>query len=183
MPKQGCKRLSYEERKQIELMLNNGYSVTFIANALKKTHQAIYHELKRCKSCSNYNADYAQQDYIKRNADNGRTPTLKIDQKLAHYISKLILEDSLSLVDILKRLREENYPNSPSSKTTIYSAIDEGSIPNVNRETLLLKRKKTHMFSNGLIKIPKWIREKLDLQDNDDLNIDIVDGKIIIEKS
>ena len=183
MPKQGCKRLSYEDRKQIEQMLSGGYSVTFIANALNKTHQAIYHELKRCNSCSSYNADYAQQDYITKNEDNGRTPLLEIDKALAKYISKLIIEDSLSPADILKRLRKENYPNIPLSRNTIYAAIDKGLIPYVTKETLLLKRKKTNMFSNGLIKIPKWICQELDLKDGEDLDIDIDNGKIIINKS
>ena len=39
------------------------------------------------------------------------------------------------------------------------------------------------MFSNGLIKIPKWICEELDLKDNEDLDIDIADGRIIINKN
>ena len=108
---------------------------------------------------------------------------LELDKELAQYISKLILEDSLSPVDILKRLRKENHPNAPLSKTTIYAAIDNGLIPSVTRDTLLLKRKKTHMFSDGLIKVPKWICKELDLQDNEDLDIDILDGKIVIQKS
>ncbi len=164
-------------------MLSDGYPATFIANALNKTHQAIYHELKRCKYCSGYNADYAQQDYITRNQGNGRTPLLEIDKALAQRISKLILEDSLSPANIVKRLREENYTNIPLSRNTIYAAIDKGLIPHVTRETLLLKRKKTHMFSNGLIKIPKWICEELNLKDNEDLDIDIANGRIIINKS
>ena len=183
MPKQGYKRLSYEDRKQIEQMLSDGLPVSFIANTLNKTHQAIYHELKRCKSCSDYNADYAQQDYVTRNEGNGRTPLLEIDKALAQRISKLIQEDSLSPSDIVIRLREENCTHIPLSRNTIYAAIDKGLIPNVTRETLLLKRKKTHMFSNGLIKIPRWICDKLDLRDGEDLDIDISDEGIIIKKS
>ncbi len=154
MPKKGYKRLSYEERKSIEKLLYEGYSVVAIAELLNKTHQSIYHELKRCQSCSKYSADYAQQNYIRRNEGNGRKPLLEIDENLAQYISKLILEDALSPSEIIARLRSENYPDFPSSKTTIYAAIDNGLIPSVTRETLLLKRKKTHMFSNSLIKIP-----------------------------
>ena len=183
MPKKGYRRLTYEERKLIETLLNQGYSVVAIAELLNRTHQSIYHELKRCKSYCNYSADYAQQDYIKRNEGNGRKPLLEIYENLAQYISNLILKEALSPVEIIARLRSENYLNFPSSKTTIYAAIDSGLIPSVTRETLLLKRKKTHMFSNGLIKIPKWICEELDLRDDEDLDIDITDGKIIINKS
>ena len=110
---------------------------------------------------------------------------LQIDKELAQYISKLILEDSLSPVDILKRLREENYPGIPLSKNTIYNAIYNGLIPFVSRNTLLQKHKtkKTHMFSNSLIKVPKWICKELNLQDNEVLDIDVIDGAIIIKKS
>lgn len=183
MAKKGYKRLSYEERKSIETLLNEGYSVVSIAESLNKTHQSIYHELKRCKSCSNYSADYAQQDYIRRNEGKGKKSLLEMDESLAQYISSLILEEALSPAEIVERLRFENYPNFPSSKTTIYAAIDNGLIPDVTRQTLLLKRKNTHMFSNGLIKIPRWICEKLNLQDNEDLNIDVMDDRIIICKS
>ena len=185
MPKIGCKRLTYEERKSIEGLLNEGYSVSDIAQYLNKTHQAIYHELKRCKHCSHYTADYAQQDYIKNCKEMGRTPILEINTELAQYISKLILEDSLSPVDILKRLRKENYPDVPLSKNTIYYAIYNGLIPSVSRDTLLQKHKskKTHMFSDGLIKVPKWICKELDLQNNEDLEINIIDETIMIKKS
>jgi len=139
--------------------------------------------LERCKGLERYNADYAQQHYLKRNEKNGRIPKLKLDEFLAQYISKLILEESLSPLEIIYRLRSENYPNFPSSKATIYAAIDSGLIPSVTRETLLSKRKKTRMFSNGLIKIPKWICEELNLKDDEDLDIDITKGRIIISKS
>ena len=185
MPKEGCKRISFEERKDIEQLLKDGWSVVDIAKKMNRSHQSIYREIKRCSSFSTYNAEYAQQNYAKRNAGNGRKPLLEIDKKLAQYISKLILEDSLSPVDILKRLREENYPNVPLSRNTIYYAIYNGLIPSVTRNTLLQKHKtkKTHMFSNGLIKVPKWICKELDLQDNEELDIDVINGTIIIKKS
>ncbi len=183
MKKQGYKRLSFDDRKVIEIMLKKGHSVSEIAKALNKSHPAIYHELKRCKGLERYNADFAQQDYLKCNKDNGREAKLELDNELAKYISKMILEESLSPVEIINRLRSENYPNFPSSKTTIYAAIDNGLIPSVTRKTLLSKRKKTHMFSNGLIKIPKWICDELSLKDNEDLEIDIVHDKIIIKRA
>ena len=164
-------------------MLKSGYPVSDIAIALNKSHQAIYQELKRCKGLEQYNADYAHQHYLKRNEGNGRAAKLELNEELAKYISKMILEESLSPVEIINRLRSENYPDFPSSKTTIYAAIDNGLIPSVTRKTLLSKRKKTHMFSNGLIKIPKWICEELNLKDNEELEIDIAQDEIIIKKS
>ena len=175
--------LSYDDRLLLKQMLDNEYSLKEIAEKLGVHISTIYREIKRFEKPSQYNPEIAQYVYSKELEAKGRKPKLQLDPNLAKYISQLILQESLSPVEIIDRLRLENYPNFPSSKTTIYAAIDSGLIPSVTRETLLLKRKRTHMFSNGLIKIPKWICEELDLKDNEELYIDIADGKIIINKS
>ena len=174
--------LSYDNRLLLKQMLDNEFSVKKIAEKLGVHIATIYREIKRFENPSQYNPEVAQYAYSKDHSK-GRKPKLELDQELARYISQLILEESLSPVEIINRLRSENYPNFSLSKNTIYAAIDRGLIPSVTRETLLLKRKKTHMFSNGLIKIPKWICEELDLKDDEDLDIDTVDGRIIINKS
>ena len=175
--------LSYDNRLLLKQMLDNEYSVKKIAEELGVHIATIYREIKRFENPSQYNPEIAQYVYSKDLETKGRKQKLELDQELAQYISQLILEESLSPVEIINRLRSENYPNFSLSKNTIYAAIDRGLIPSVTRETLLLKRKKTHMFSNGLIKIPKWICEELDLKDDEDLDIDTVDGRIIINKS
>ena len=182
MVNEGRKRISFDDRKSIEQLLKDGCSVVDIAKKLSRSHQAIYREIKRCGACATYDAEYAQQNYLERKAVTGRKPLLEIDKMLAACISKLILEESLSPEEVIKRLKGENYQNVPSINT-IYAAIDTDLIPFVTRATLLLKRKKTHMFSNGLIKVPKWICDELNLQDNEELDIDVMDGAIFIRKS
>ena len=183
MAKHSYKRISLKDRENIEKMLKCGHSVSDIAKFLGKARSSIHMEIKRCQNLGQYNAKFAHEDYQKNNNNKSKSAILKLDKKLSEYISKMILEDSLSVVKIINRLKSEDYPNSPTSPRTIYTAIDNGLIPNVTRETLLLNRKKTHMFSNGLIKIPKWIRDELGLKDNQDLTIDIVGQKIIIQKN
>lgn len=176
------KHLSYDNRIMIKQMLDDGYSIKDIAKKLGVHQATIYREKKRSESPRQYDPELAHSMYLKQLETKGRTPKLELDKTLANYISKLILKESLSPEEVIKQLREEGYQNIPS-KTTIYAAIDGGLIPSVTRQTLLLKRKKTHMFSNGLIKIPRWICNELDLKDNEDLDINIVDGKIVIKKS
>ena len=175
--------LSYDNRLLLKQMLDNKCSVKEIAEKLGVHTATVYREIKRFENASQYNPEIAQYVYSKELKTKGRKPKLELDKALAQYISQLILEESLSPVEIINRLRAEKYQNFPLSKTTLYAAIDRGLIPSVTRETLLLKRKRTHMFSNGLIKIPKWICEELDLRDDEDLDIDIADGRIIINKS
>lgn len=174
--------LSYDNRLLLKKMLDSGQPVKDIAKILSVSVSTIYRELKRSEKTHQYNPMSAQQVYLKKTKNKGSQPKLELDKSLAQYISKLIIEESLSPTKIIERLKREDYRNIPS-KNTIYTAIDKGLIPSVSRETLLLKRKKTHMFSNGLIKIPKWICNELNLQDNEDLDINIANGKIIIKKS
>ena len=182
MEHNGHKKISFEERKIIEKLLNEGHCVLYIAKLLNRSNPSIYYELKRCKACAKYSADYAQLDSIKKRKENGRKPLLEIEKELAQYISELILKEELSPADVAKRLRNASCFSYSLSRNSIYTAIDRGLIPNVTRETLLSRRKKTHMFSNGLIKVPKWICKELEIQDNDNLDIDAIDGAIIIRK-
>ena len=174
--------LSYCDRLLIKQMLDNGCPVKKIAEELNVNISTIYRELNRSKISDKYDPELVQRNYLQQLQAKGRIPKLELDNSLAHYISKLLLEEFLSPSEVIKRLNNEGHKNIPSINT-IYSAIDKGLIPSVTRETLLLKRKTTHMFSNGLIKVPRWICIELDLHDKEDLNIDIDNGKIIIKKS
>lgn len=185
MAVRGYKRISYEERKIIEKLLSEGSSVVFISETLNRSVQSIYRELMRCKSYSNYTADHAQKNCDLKKENKGRKGILELDVKLAERISLLIREENLSPVEIIKRLRLEKYPNVPSSRNTIYSAIYAGLIPQVTRDTLLEKHKckKTHMFSGRLVHIPSWICDQLELTDGKELDIDVIENKIVIKKS
>ena len=66
------------------------------------------------------------------------------------------------------RLKEDGYTEVPT-KTTIYSAIDRGLIPNVTREILYTRN--ATVFSDGMIHLPKWVSEKLSINDGDNLSI------------
>ena len=66
------------------------------------------------------------------------------------------------------RLKEDGY-TEVLTKTTIYSAIDRGLIPNVTREILYTRN--ATVFSDGMIHLPKWVREKLSINDGDNLSI------------
>ena len=174
--------LTYESRVLIKQMLESGNSKKDIAIKLGVSLTTVYRELKRSNDFKKYDPEIVQQSYEMMLKDKGQKSKLELNQEFAKYISKLILEEFLSPAEIIKRLKDEGHQNI-KSRNTIYAAVDKGLIPNVTRKTLLLKRKKTHMFSNGLIKIPKWICEELDLRDGEDLDIDIDNGRIIINKS
>ena len=69
----------------------------------------------------------------------------------------------------------------PLSVNTIYSAIDNGLIPGVTRNSL--HPTKAKMFSNGMVCIPKWIREEFGFHDGDSFSVEVQkDGAILFRK-
>lgn len=177
------KRLTYDDRVQIEHLLKQGVKPYAIAQILGFMHSSIYREIKLGNMNGSYSAEFSQKRYLELKSGLGRKNILVVDGKLAQYISEMILDEFLSPQEIIKRLKTEGYVGAPTSVRTIYTAIDDGLIPNVTRDTLLLKRKKTHLFSNGLLKVPQWVLKELHLADGEELDI-VVDGdKMIFEKT
>lgn len=175
------KRLTLKDRLTIYELLKQNNSAKKIANQLGFAHQTIYYELK--KGCKNgeYDPYYANETTKKLQKSKGAKNL--IEGKLAQIISKLILNEKLSPEKIIIRLQEMQLEKEiPLSKTTIYSAIDKGLIPNVTREDLFAYKATTHMFSDGLLHIPQWVRRELNIEDGIELSLEIKDSKIIIEK-
>lgn len=175
------KRLTLSDRLYIYEQIKENKPVKAIANAIGVTISAIYYELK--KGCKNggYNPYYA--DEIAKQLQKSKGAKNLIDGEIAQIISNLILNEKLSPEKIIVRLREMQLETeTPLSKTTIYSAINKGLIPNVTRENLFAYKTTTHMFSDGLLHIPQWIRKELDIEDGTELSMEIKDNKIIIGK-
>lgn len=175
------KRLTLDDRLYIYEQLKKNTPVKDIANAVGVTISAIYYELK--KGCENgeYNPYYA--DNTTKQLQKTKGAKNLIEGEIAQIISNLILSEKLSPEKIIVRLQEMQLETeTPLSKTTIYSAIDKGLIPNVTREDLFAYKTTTHMFSDGLLHIPQWIRQELDIEDGTELSIEIKDNKIVIGK-
>lgn len=52
--------LTYNDRKKIEFMINNGFKIANIAALIGVSRQTVYRELKKCEK-NKYNADEAQK--------------------------------------------------------------------------------------------------------------------------
>ena len=171
--------LTYEDRLYIEECIVNKVKIRSIAEHLDVSQATIYREINKGKNEKGvYSPLYAHNNYLKMLKEKGLKPLLNINTELAKTISYFILKDNLSISKIVNKLKKEN--NITISKNTIYSAIDNSLIPNVTRKNL--NPKTTKVFSKGLVQLPKYIREKLNINDGDIVNIKIKDNKIIIEK-
>ena len=175
------RRLTLQDRLFIHAQLEKGISVKEIAKTLGFSDQSIYYEIKKGYEKGKYNPYYADKKTKQMQKTKGAKKI--IEGELAQVISNLILDEKLSPEKIIPRLQEMNLEMTvPLSRNTIYSAIDKGLIPNVTRKDLFAYKTTTHMFSGGVLHIPQWIRQKLDIEDGAELTIDINDNKIIIEK-
>lgn len=177
--------LTDEKRKKIKLMLECGMSIQSIAKEIGACRQTVYNELRRGKNENGiYDPQYAERLYQTQQENKGRTAILEANQDLALRISHLILSYQYSPERIIKILKEESSiaPSAPLSVNTIYAAIDNGLIPEVTRDSL--RANKTKMFSNGMVCIPKWIRDDFGFCDGDIFSIEVQnDGTISLRKS
>lgn len=178
------KHMDLEQRLKLKEMLDSGFSILEVANALGVHRSAVYREIERGSAEGGYDPYYAQSLYEGRLKKKGR-PKCKLSNKdLAEYISALILKEHLSPEKIVDLLAEDDrgFHDVPQFPNTIYNAIDKGLIPNVTRESLLSKA--CTVFSGGQICIPKWVLDKLDIKDGDILQLEITEnGEIIYRKA
>lgn len=174
--------LSYKQRLKIGEMLDDGFKKTDIARALGVNSSTIYREIERGSFNGFYDPTKSEEQYRDNLSEKGPQALCAVSSDLAAYISKLILEEKLSPARIVDRLEQEGkWPAFPKSKQTIYNAIDNGLIPGVTRESL--NSYMMTMHSDGQTYIPKWVRNKMNLNDGDELLFEIVDDKIILKKA
>lgn len=173
--------LSREQRQEIADSLELGRSAKDIAAILGLHISTVYREIERGKNpdTMKYEPDFSENKYQSNLSDKGKLPRLEENKEMASIISEFIIKDGLSPEQAILRLKEDGYTEVPT-KATVYSAIDMGLIPNVTRESLYSRN--VTVFSDGMIHLPKWVREKLNINDGDNLSIEVDDDKVIIKK-
>ena len=168
-------QLTLEERKKIEELLKNGCSITKISKILGKSRSGIYKEIERNGDDNKYDAVIAHKRTLERATNKGKITKIREDSEILDYISNEILVKKKSVKMIAHELENTKFENL--SVNTIYSYIDKGMIAGVSRETLRCNF--TKMFSNGLIRLPNWVREKTDFEDGDLFEVIIEDSDTV----
>ena len=179
----GYKRLTLEMRYKIKELRDQRYSIRKIAEIIGVSPATVHYELGRARDGS-YDPEYAEMQYRVNRQALGREAIIASNKELAEYISQKIL-DGHSPEKIAEMLKNGAAIDKGQLETvsvnTIYRAIDTGLIPGVTRGDLRLRE--TKMFSNGMVCIPKWIRDLWGLRDGDIFHITLSDqGDIILKK-
>lgn len=175
------KQLTYMQRKELKRLLDIGCSKADIAEKLGVHIATIYRELTRGDVDGGYDPDYAEGAYREMIATRGSKSVIDWNPNLREAIANFILKDKLSVEQVVDRLQQsKEFETYPTTKQTLYSAIDKGLIPGVTRDSL--KSDTTVVFSDGLIHIAKWIRDEIGLEDGDQMKAEVKGNQIIYTK-
>lgn len=124
------------ERYQLEVLLQEKYTIKQIADILGHKYHTIYHEIKRgtVKQLTThweeifvYKADYAQKCYDEQISNRGRNLKIGNDHEFAQYIETMIRDKKYSPEALLLKAKSDNRCfQSPVCFKTIYNYLDMG---------------------------------------------------------
>lgn len=137
------------ERYQIEILLQERYTIRQVADCLGHKYHTIYHEVKKgtVKQLDThlaehyvYKADYAQMMSLNNMSNRGRNLKIGSDHELAAYIEKMV-KDKYSPEALLLHARNEGITFRTSlCPKTIYNYFDMGLFLNVTYQDLPQKK-------------------------------------------
>lgn len=137
------------ERYQIEILLQERYTIRQVAECLGHKYHTIWHEVKKgtVKQLDThlaehyvYKADYAQMMSLNNMSNRGRNLKIGSDHELAAYIEKMV-KDKYSPEALLLHARNEGITFRTSLCTkTIYNYFDMGLFLNVTYQDLPQKK-------------------------------------------
>ena len=184
MNKKGYTHLTYEKRVQIKKMLEDDISPVNIAEKIGVSSSTVYREIKRnTDNKDSYSPVKSQNRYQNNLHHSGANAIMKKYPMLAKFIEDKILNENMSPEKIESYIRNnpDFFKGETVSRNTIYNAIDKGLIPGVTRENL--NSQFTVMYSDGMLRIPKWALEKTGFSNGDRFLIDVsIEGRITFVK-
>lgn len=140
------------ERYQIEILLQQNYSIQQIADCLGHKYHTIRYEIKKgtVKQLDSllaehyvYKADYAHMVTTKNMSNRGGNLKIGNDYKLVAYIEDMVKNKKYSPAALLAHAKSEGLQFDTSiCEKTIYNYFDMGLFLNVSHEDLPYKKRK-----------------------------------------
>lgn len=140
------------ERYQIEILLQQNYSIRQISDCLGYKYQTIWYEVKKgtVKQLDThlaehyvYKADYAQRVTTENMSNRGRNLKIGCDYELVAYIEDMVKNKKYSPAALLAHAENEGIRFATSiCEKTIYNYFDMGLFLNVSYEDLPYKKQK-----------------------------------------
>lgn len=152
--KRQYKRISHDNRIQIETLLKQGFKPYKIAKLLGFAHSSIYREINR-SMYTHLNGDYTTErrysadkgDYLARfnRTTQGRQPKIENDHEFARFIEYMILKEKKSPSAVLMHIRRNNlHFKTEVCLSTLYNYVRKGMFLHVTEKDLWRKGKRKH---------------------------------------
>ena len=155
----GYKRIHWEDRLKIEVLVKAGHNTTRIAELLGKHRTSIARELKRGAYVHRnsdwteeirYSPDLAEEKNQKQLRQKGRDIKLGKDYELAEYLEENIIKKKYSPYAVIQKMKQDGKKFSISiCRATIYNYIKKGIFLNLTEKELPLggqvkQKRKSH---------------------------------------
>ena len=155
----GYKRIHWEDRLKIEVLVKAGHNTTRIAELLGKHRTSIARELKREAYVHRnsdwteeirYSPDLAEEKNQKQLRQKGRDIKLGKDYELAEYLEENIIKKKYSPYAVIQKMKQDGKKFSISiCRATIYNYIKKGIFLNLTEKELPLggqvkQKRKSH---------------------------------------
>lgn len=148
------KRLTKDNRLQIEILYNQGYNANRIAKIIGFHHSAIYREIKRglydhlngqtWLTSKRYSADKAHTKSVFLRSSQGRLPKIGNDHQFVKYCKEQI-KKNMSPYAILKTIEKNNlYFKTTVCLSTLYNYIRKGMFYGISASDMIRPRKTKH---------------------------------------
>lgn len=146
------KYITEAERYQIEILRNQKYTISQIAEILGHKYNTLYKEIRKgtveqmdslLEVHQVYKADYAQMIYDRNTSNRGRNLKIGSDHRLAAYIEDMVTNKHYSPEALLLHARNNGLQfDTRLCFKTIYNYFDMGLFLNATLEDLPYKKKK-----------------------------------------
>lgn len=144
------KYLTEKERYNIELYLDEKYTIKQIAKKLDRCVKTIYNELRRgtvefldseLRTYKKYCADVAQRKTIEAQQNKGKDLKIGNDMEFVRYVEEMIGARRYSPVATLAEIKLKNYQfRTNICYKTLYNYIDKGLFLNISNKDLPVKK-------------------------------------------
>lgn len=144
------KYLTEKERYNIEIYLEEKYTVRQIAEKLERCVKTIYNEIKRgtvefldseLRTYKKYCADVAQRKTNEAQLNKGKDLKIGNDMAFVHYVEEMIGNRRYSPVATLAEIKLKSYEfQTQVCYKTLYNYIDRGMFLNISNKDLPVKK-------------------------------------------
>ena len=165
--------ITEKERYQIEILLQQKYTVKQVADALGHEYHTVYHEIKKgtveqmdslLAKHFVYKADYAQMMTKRNLSERGRKLKLSPASDLVPYIGRMVRKEKHSPAALVRRAASDGI-RLPVCEKTIYNYVHSGILGLSWRDMPCMKKKRKTSSGRSSVSLNNRAGRSIDARD------------------